>query len=77
MTLAEITLLDSSTFDAELAMWYPRSVEEKEQIDLYVLYDVSEPLVVACERERILVLHVSFSIITYNYVSFNLLYLPL
>lgn len=53
MILAEIRLLDSSTFNAELAMWYARSVEEKEQTDLYVLYDVSEPLVVACERENI------------------------
>ena len=53
MILVEMTLLDSSTFDAELAMWYPRSVEEKEQTDLYVLHDVSEPLLVACERENI------------------------
>ena len=54
MILAEIRLLDSSTFDAELTMWYARSVEEKEKTDLYVLHNVSEPLVVACERENII-----------------------
>ena len=55
--LAEIRLLGSSKFDAELAMWYAKCVEDKEQLqigyDLYALQDVSEPLVVACEKENI------------------------
>lgn len=50
---AELTLLDSSNFDVKLAMWCAKSVEDKEQTVLYVLQDLSQPLVVACEREII------------------------
>lgn len=50
---AKVIFLGESSFDTELDMWYAKSLEDENVKALYVLQDLSQPLVVACENEDV------------------------